>query len=207
MALGAYDYSIAYKSGEQHANADLLSRLPLPDSPINVPIPGETVLSMSALQSSPVTANQIRQWTTRDPILAKVRDFILNGWRDTSENILKPFQQRKNELSVECGCILWGNRVVVPPLGRKQVNDELHEGHPGISRMKSLTRSFVWWPTMDNDLEKKVKECLNCQSTRHCPPPAPLHPWEWPNVHGQGYMQTTQVYFLGKMFLIVVDAY
>ena len=106
MVLGAYDYSIAYKPGGQHANADLLSHLPLPDSPTNVPIPGETVLLMSALQSSPVTANQIRQWTTRDPLLAKVRDFILHGWRHTSENSLKPFQQRKNELSVESGCIL-----------------------------------------------------------------------------------------------------
>ena len=207
MALGAYDYSIAYKPGGQHANADLLSRLPLPDSPTNVPIPGETVLLMSALQSSPVTANQIRQWTTRDPLLAKVRDFILRGWRDTSENSLKPFQQRKNELSVESGCILWGNRVVVPPLGRKQVIDELHEGHPGISRMKSLARSFVWWPGMDNDLEEKVKECFNCQSTRHRPPPAPLHPWEWPERPWSRLHADYAGPFLGKMFLIVVDAY
>ena len=32
MVLGAYDYSISYKPGEQHVNADLPSRLPLPDS-------------------------------------------------------------------------------------------------------------------------------------------------------------------------------
>ena len=90
---------------EQHSTnlILLMSRLPLPYSPTNVPIPGETVFLMSALKSSPVTANQIQQWTTRDPLLAKVRDFILYGWRDTSENSLKPFQQRKNELSVEGG--------------------------------------------------------------------------------------------------------
>ena len=57
---------------EQHSTnlILLMSRLPLPDSPTNVPIPGETVFLMSALQSSAVTANQIRQWTTCDPLLA-----------------------------------------------------------------------------------------------------------------------------------------
>ena len=60
VTLGTYDYSISYKPGEQHANADLLSRLPLPDSPTNVPTPGETILLMETLQSSsPVTADQI----------------------------------------------------------------------------------------------------------------------------------------------------
>ena len=32
LTLGAYNYTITYKPGSQHGNADLLSRLPLPDS-------------------------------------------------------------------------------------------------------------------------------------------------------------------------------
>ena len=44
---------------------------------------------------------------------------------------------------MEDDCILWGNRVVVPAAGRARVMEELHTGHPGISRMKSLTQSFV----------------------------------------------------------------
>ena len=36
------------------------------------------------------------------------------------------------------GCILFGSRVLVPPPGRKQLLFEVHQGHPGISRMKSL---------------------------------------------------------------------
>ena len=60
---------------------------------------------------------------------------------------------------------------------------------------------------MDNDLEEKVKECFNCQSTRHHPPPAPLHPWEWPEHPWSRLHADYAGPFLGKMFLIVVDAY
>ena len=33
LILGAYDYVIQYKAGAEHANADILSQLPLPDAP------------------------------------------------------------------------------------------------------------------------------------------------------------------------------
>ena len=36
LMLSAYNYTIEYKPGSQHANADLLSRLPLPDYPAEV---------------------------------------------------------------------------------------------------------------------------------------------------------------------------
>ena len=207
LILAAYDYSITYRPGEKHANADVLSRLPLPEAPSHIPIPGETILLMDTLQSSVVTVRQIRTWTERDPVLSRVRDLILQGWRYTTDRDLKPYQQRKDELSVHDGCVLWGSRVVVPPAGHTRVVDQLHEGHLGISRMKNLARSFVWWPLMDQDLEDKAKSCDSCQRTRHQPPPAPLHPWEWPPRPWARLHADYAGLFLGKMFLIVVDAY
>ena len=68
LLLGGYDYSIRYKPGGQHANADLFSRLPLPDSPVKVSVPFEAVMLMESLSSSPVTAAQIKQWTAKDPL-------------------------------------------------------------------------------------------------------------------------------------------
>jgi len=45
--------------------------------------------------------------------------------------------------------------------------------------MKELTRSFVWWPGLDNDIQTKVQSCVQCQINQRSPTPQPLHPWEW----------------------------
>ena len=66
---------------------------------------------------------------------------------------------------------------MVPAKAREAVMDMLHEGHPGISRMKSIARGFVWWPGMDSQLEEKVKKSEQCQFNRHSPAKVPLHPW------------------------------
>ena len=76
----------------------------------------------------------------------------------------QPYEQRIHELSVEDGCVLWGSRVVVPLAGREAVIRLLHEGHPGISRMKALARGVVWWPGLDFQLDGKVKESVACVS-------------------------------------------
>ena len=177
LILGAYDYHIVYKPGPDHSNADMLSRLPLPDAPSNIPVPGETILLMDMLNSIPVTSTQIKSWTDRDPILSKVRTMVLTGWHDTDDEHLKPYQQRRQELSIHDGCILWGSRVVVPQAGRGKILEELHEGHPGASRMKNLARSFVWWPRIDKDMEETVQNCDPCQQSQHLPAAAPLQPW------------------------------
>ena len=189
------------------ANADVLSRLPLPSLPESVPIPGGTVLLMQSLQTSPITFNQLWQWTTQDPTLSKVHRLLLQGWQHSNDPELKPYQVRHSELSVCDGCVMWGNRIVVPQAGRKRVMEQLHDGHPGISRMKSLARSFVWWPQMDDDIADRVKSCNQCQLTRPAPQPAPLHPWEWPDRPCVRLHNDYAGPYLGKWLLIVVDAH
>ena len=207
LLLSSYRYTVSYKPGSQMANADVLSRLPLPEMPESVPIPGETILLMQSLQASPVTFNQLKQWTAHDPLLSKVHRLLLQGWQHCDDPELKPYQVRHCELSVCDGCVMWGNRVVIPQAGRKKVIEQLHDGHPGTSRMKSLARSFVWWPLMDDDIAERVKSCNQCQLTRHAPQPAPLHPWEWPDHPWVRLHIDYAGPFLGKWFLIVVDAH
>eukprot|EP00731_Ephydatia_muelleri_P017292 Em0010g390a len=146
-------------------NVDTLSRLPLNEAPDDVPLPGDTVYMLEALDSScPVTTAAIKSGTDKDPILSCVRNFVLHGNWDAAPKEPKfvPYRQREHELSVQNDCLLWGSRVVVLKSGREAVLTMLHDAHPGVTRMKVLARGIVWWPGIDSDLEAKVKACHGC---------------------------------------------
>ena len=70
--------------------------------------------------------------------------------------------------------------MVVPLQGRQAILQELHEGHPGMTRMKALARMYVRWPGLDSDIEKSVQQCVPCQQ-RQPDPPATPQPWSWPS--------------------------
>ncbi len=116
-------------------------------------------------------------------MISRVYQYVQHGWSNSVDvgAELKPYLMKRSELSTEAGCILWGSRIVVPPQGQRRVLQELHATHPGVIKMKTLARSYVWWPHLDNDIESAVKECSTCQAIRRPDPAAPLHPWEWPS--------------------------
>ena len=91
----------------------MLGRLPLPEMPAKVTVPGETILLLHMLNSLPVTSKQIKQWTCKDPVLSKVMIMLQQGWQYSKETDLTAYQKRKDELSIHDGCLLWGTRVVV----------------------------------------------------------------------------------------------
>ena len=210
LTLSMYEYSISFKPSIAHSNADALSRLPLYNVSREPPVPTETVLLLQQISESPISANQIRRWTCRDPLLSRVLHFVLSGWPEElepSEASLKPFWSRKLELSAQDSILLWGNRVIVPSPGRNVILQELHACHPGIAQMKTLARMFVWWPCLDSDIEEFVNKCSICQSQRPAPPPAPIHPWKWPIKPWYRVHVDLAGPFLNHMFLIVIDAY
>ncbi len=65
----------------------------------------------------------------------------------------------------------------------------------------------MWWPGIDDDLEGCVKECHQCQLTRHTPAQAPLYPWEFPSAPWERLHADFAGPFLGRTFLVVVDAF
>ena len=80
LTVGAYSYSLQYRPGKENANADALSRLPLPSLPPVVPTPEDIILIISAIEESPVCASDIRWWMAKDPILSKVLCYVTRGW-------------------------------------------------------------------------------------------------------------------------------
>ncbi|XP_062864462.1 uncharacterized protein K02A2.6-like [Trichomycterus rosablanca] len=206
VMLRAYEYKIYYKPGKQHANADALSRLPVPGKDES-PELAEQVLMLDLLDTGPLTAEQLKKWTAKDSTLLQVREYVLKGWPSTTDPALRPYHTRHLQMSVRDGCLLWGARVVIPPQGRKVILKQLHQTHAGMSRMKGLARSYVWWPGMDNDVENEVRACVECQKNAKSPASAPLHPWEWPEKPWSRLHADYAGPFLGKMFLVLVDAH
>ena len=205
--LSTYQYTIEYRSTACHANADGLSRLPLQSTGEEEDVTAATVFNVAQLESLPVTAEQLRAATGCDQILGKVLLLTQKGWPTKVNDDLKPYWIRRDEITIESGCLLWGVRVLVPKKLQGRVLEELHKGHPGASRMKSLARSYLWWPGLDTELEHLAKSCIPCQEVKLTPPAAPLHPWVWPSLPWQRIHVDFAGPFLGQQFLIVVDAH
>ncbi len=156
LMLSAYNFQVQYVPGKENMNADVFSRLPLPVQPKEVPTPEELVFLIEGLEISPVTLPQIKNWTDHDSVLATVRKFVQQGWPRSVDPEFHPYHTRQLELSIQDQCLLWGSRIIIPKPGREQILDLLHEGHPGMSKMKALARSYVWWSKIDADIEAKV---------------------------------------------------
>ena len=79
LYLSMFEYSLRFRRTAAHGNADALSRLPLRVVPANVETPPELVLLTEHMADSPVTADQIRSWIHKDPVLSKVIQFFQQG--------------------------------------------------------------------------------------------------------------------------------
>ena len=53
-----------------------------------------------------------------------------------------------------------------------------HEGHQGDGGTKRLLRTRLWFPGMDEKVERKVRECLGCQASTKENRRDPLQPTE-----------------------------
>ena len=60
---------------------------------------------------------------------------------------------------------------------------------------------------IDAAIEQRVRSCKICQANRKIPSPAPLHPREWPSRPWSRIHIDYAGPFMGKMFLLVIDAY
>ncbi|KRY59948.1 Uncharacterized protein T03_8367 [Trichinella britovi] len=202
ILLNAYDYIKAYnlnytrnyRHGKEIANADALSRLPK-QSTENSGSHNPFILLLETIDISPLHSKDIARITAKDPILTRVLSWAWRRWpKYVSDERLKPYVTRQLEISIHNGCLLWGSR-------------ELHVDHTGIVRMKAFSRSYVWWPKLDSEIENLVRTCELCQQSRALPPHAPVHKWESPRILWSRMHVNLAGPICGKNYLIVVDAF
>ena len=134
---------------------------------------------LTDLVESLITSFDIKNESAKDPIISRVIDYVLFAW-STEKNLSLAFDRYKNrkvELSIDQGSLIWGSHVIIPKALQPHVLESLHEAHPGMSQTKSLARSNFWWVKMDKVIDKRVKMCESCQKHQSVPASAWVHPW------------------------------
>ena len=127
------------------------------------------ILLMDTLEMTPVNAKQVKQWTD---YLSKVCAKVQKGDRRPDDHPqMQPHIKRMDELSIQDGCVMWVDGVVIPQAGREKVLKILHDGHPGMLRMERIARGVVWWPKIDTAIEKTVQDCQACKLYQKLPAP------------------------------------
>ena len=207
LRLQRYDYTIRYRPGKEMTLADSLSRLPISTQHHEI----ELDVRVCLIQFSNPRLEELRVATRQDSTLSRLMDIIFNGFpaymRDL-HNDVRPFWSFRDELCVEDGVILKGSRVIVPEQLQQQYLTEVHTGHQGITRSQQRVKSSIYWPGIDKDIEKVIRDCELCQRYQASQPPEKPLPVadDLPNVpwHTLG----TDMFTLdGVDYLLVSDYY
>ncbi|KAK3929684.1 hypothetical protein KUF71_019515 [Frankliniella fusca] len=157
LTLSAYKFKIEYRKSELMGLPDTLSRLPLPEFCI------DTVGHLSVPYSLPLNSEIIAAETIKDSVFSTVLACVKEDrWPPTVDSNLKPYFDVRYVISVHNNCLVFGDRVCVPPSLRTRVLDLLHDGHPGSSRMKMRAKLNVWWPNINQHIDQHVAACEPC---------------------------------------------
>lgn len=135
-----------------------------------------------------------------------MKEYCKTKWPYIVNENLKPFFNRKTEFYVEQDCLMLGNRVVVPTALRSLILTGLHSSHLGVVKMKGLARSYLWWPRLDSDIEEIAKKCTACLKSKTNPPKV-TYTWKWPAAPGHRVHIDNLGPILGKMYLLITDAF
>ncbi|XP_053691661.1 uncharacterized protein K02A2.6-like [Sabethes cyaneus] len=206
LRLQAFDYKVIFTSGKDNV-ADTLSRLSIQKA---IPFDSSEEIFvrevvMHAVNSSALTWRDIAEASKADSEIQQVLNILESG-----ENQDLPIVYRviANELCDFQGVLIRGDRIVVPCSLREKVLLTAHEGHPGITMMKNHLRSHVWWPKMDAQVEKIVKNCRGCTLVGAPEPPEPLQRSQLPSYP----WHTIALDFFGPLpegqhLMVVIDYY
>lgn len=212
LRLISYHYKVIYRAGKLNI-ADPLSRLCNIRNESSFDEHSEHYVNFVAQMAVPKKMQmvEILGAVKNDPEIRAVRKGLVDGdWKHLSE--LEPasniYRLNATEFCFSGDVLLRGIRIVIPQTLRQRTLELAHEGHPGMTVMKQRLRSKVWWPKIDDDVERFVKNCHGCILVAVPDPPEPLKRMELPTEA----WQHLALDFLGPLpngqsILVVIDYY
>ena len=189
VRLMNYSFTVEHVKGQLNPS-DGLSRLPGAEQ--EVADDESDLVACLADQMTAVSREEIALAGQEDSEVRALIEQIPREWprrfSDVSD-VLKPYYRCKQELAIDGGLVLRGERIVVPAVLRSRLLTLAHESHQGIVRTKQRLRALFWWPAMDAAVEAAVKDCPACVAadktvkTRFAPlNPVPLPAAAWDKV-------------------------
>jgi hypothetical protein len=190
--LSPFIFTTTWRKGRHHAIPDALSRAPVNDptpedegtsSEIQTFVRHVIVHHVNAMTRSdddvvePDAAvelphlpdpmlDDLRVAAASDADYAELIAAIIDGFtvpRHQTHQSVRQFWKIREDLSVDDGLVLFGQRIVIPKSARRDLLRKLHAAHQGIVRMKRRARQTVFWPGISNDITTLVESCQNCQ--------------------------------------------
>ena len=182
LRLQNFDFEVEYKKGTLLHLADTLSRAYLPHGQIKgsredvflavdarslIEQEVESVNALSFVSISPQGLIRVQRATEADSEMVILKNVIQAGWPDTKEEVplcIHGYFHFRDELSVQDGLVLKGERLVVPRSMREEIKQKLHQSHLGLQGCLRRGREVVYWPGMSKDIEDFVSTCAVCKS-------------------------------------------
>lgn len=208
LRLMRFKYTISHVPGKDLAVADALSRAPL--SEVDESLFAQEVDAyvrgiVDYLPISETRLKQVLQSQEEDPVCQRIKDYCRNGWPPCKQVdvAVKPYYQAASELTMYQDLLMRGNQILILSTMRKEILNQIHTGHQGITKCRERARQSVWWPGINRDLGDLILNCPECCRERQ-PPVAPLNTSSLPNLPWET-VATDLFHWNGSKYLLVVD--
>ena len=164
MAIQELDLTILHRSGKRNANADALSRFPLPDTVDNDPTCGV----VAAVTDGEVDLPSLQR---SDEGLAAIVTFLETGILPEDKIIAKKIALTSSLYTIQDGVLYRIEsdatlRVIPPYTFRERLFREAHGGkfgaHLSADKVHDELQRHYWWEGMRKDITRWTRGCLVC---------------------------------------------
>ena len=105
-----------------------------------------------------------------DDELALLKHTFTHGWPSTIREVpseIQPYWTFREEQTIEDGIVLKGNQILVPHKKHEATLKLIHEGQLHLGKCKLRAKDKVYWPGLNDQLEKLILNCELCLKHSH----------------------------------------
>ena len=148
-----YSFSILYKPGRENVVPDFLSRNPI--SAVDISL--DTLVSLQ----------------NKDQLICDLKELLRNK-SHVKNKADKLFRTLGRKLAIRNNVLYYTGRktpAIFAPLSLhadilQSAHNSLGGGHMGMFKTRERILMNYYWPSLDSDISKHIKQCISCQKTK-----------------------------------------